>query len=270
MFRSTNELDRIFPLLARYGLLIGDSANVLRFLGRIAPDAALPQRVSGDIRGDRRRRHEGIRVKHWSGANSIKLYNKAGNVLRVETTINATRDFKVYRQANDEADRPSTWLPMRKGVADMHRRSRICQKGNERYLDAVAACGTSATLLQTVADISKRTHVNGRSVRALNPWADNDHSLFQFLAQGQWTLNGFRSRDLAKWLNPIAQDLPTGERRKLSSRASNLLRILKAHGLIRKIPKSHRYQLTQKAIQITTTVVLAANVQTQRLAEIAA
>jgi hypothetical protein len=45
---------------------------------------------------------------------------------------------------------------------------------------------------------------------------------------------------------------------------------LKAHGLIRKIPKSHRYQLTQKAIQITTTVVLAANVQTQRLAEIAA
>lgn len=270
MFRSTNELDRLFPLLARYGLLIGDSANVLRFLGRIAPDAPLPKHVSGDIRGDRRRRYEGIRIKHWSGANSIKTYNKAGNVLRVETTINATRDFKVYRQANDEADRPSTWLPMRKGVADMHRRSQISQRGNERYLDALAACGTSETLLEMVADLSKRTRLNGRSVRPLHPWAPQDHSLFQFLAQGQWTLNGFRNRDLAQWLNPHAGNLPPDQRRKLASRASYLLRILRAHGLIRKIPKSHRYQLTKRATQITTTVLLAANVKTQQLAEIAA
>jgi hypothetical protein len=270
MFRNTGELDKLFPLFARYGMLIGDSANVLRFLGKIAPEASLPMRISGDIRGDRRKRHEGIRVKHWSGANSIKIYNKAGNVLRTETTINATRPFKVFRQANDEAHRPQTWLPMRKGFADMHRRSRICQSGNERFLDALAACGTSETLLQTVKSISKRTTLNGRSVRAINPWGDQDYSLFQFLANGNNILNGFRNRDLVKALNPNADHLTQQERRNLSSRASSLLRILRAHGLIRKVPKTHRYQITKKATQITTTVLLAANVQTKRLTEIAA
>jgi hypothetical protein len=270
MFRNTGELDKLFPLFARYGMLIGDSANVLRFLGTIAPEASLPMRISGDIRGDRRKRHEGIRVKHWSGANSIKIYNKAGNVLRTETTINATRPFKVFRQANDEAHRAPTWLPMRKGFADMHRRSRICQSGNERFLDALAACGTSETLLQTVKTISMRTTLNGRSVRALNPWSGRDYSLFQFLANGNHILNGFRNRDLVKALNPNADHLTQQERRNLSSRASSLLRILRAHGLIRKVPKTHRYQITKKATQITTTVLLAANVQTKRLTEIAA
>lgn len=269
MFRNTTELDRLFPLLARYGLLIGDSANVLRFLGKIAPDAALPQRISGDIRGDRIKRHEGIRVKHWAGANSIKIYNKAGNVLRTETTINATRPFKVYRQANDASQRPPAWLPMRKGVADMQRRSCICQKGNERYLEALAACGTDDTLRETVITISKRTKLNARSVRALHPWGEQDYPVFQFLAQGQWTINGFRNRDLTAWLNSGPNNLSPDELRRRSSRTSQLLRILRAHGLIQKVSKSHRYQLTGKGTQITTTVLLAANVQTQQLTKIA-
>lgn len=270
MFRKTAELDRLFPLFARYGLLIGDSANVLRFLGRIAPDAPLPPSISGDIRGDRRRRYEGIRVKHSNGSNSIKIYNKAGNVLRTETTINDTRAFKVYRQANDEPERSPAWLPMRKGVADMYRRSQISHKANGRYLDALAACGTDATVLETVETIAKRTKFNKRSVRALNPWGQQDYPLFQFLAQGQWALNGLRNRDLAQWLNPNCEKLSTAERKKVSSRTSYLLRILRAHGLIRKVSKSHRYQVTEKGKKIATTVLLAASVQTQQLTEIAA
>ena len=127
MFRNTAEVDRLFPMFAQYGLQISDSANVLRFLGKIDMDAQLPNRISGDIRGDRRRRYEGIRVKHWVGNNSVKAYNKAGNLLRIETTINATRSFKVYRKPNDDPERDLAWLPMRKGVADMHRRAEISQ-----------------------------------------------------------------------------------------------------------------------------------------------
>ncbi len=270
MFRNTAELDRLFPVFARYGMLIGDSANVLRFLGRIAPDAPLPPSVAGDVRGDRLRRHEGIRVKHTNGSNSIKIYNKAGNVLRTETTINDTRAYRVFRRANDDPESPLKWQFMRKGVADMHRRSQISQNANERYLDALAACGTDVTVLETVKNITRRTRRNGRSVRALNPWGERDHRLFQFLAQGQWTFNGFRNRDLALWFNPKAASLPPEQRKKLSSRASYLIRILRAHGLIRKIPKSNRYLLTKKAPQITATVLLAASAQAKQLTEIAA
>jgi len=56
------------------------------------------------------------------GRNSIKMYDKQGSVLRVETTINNTRDMKVYRRKQGAApDAKKQWLPMRKGVADLAR-----------------------------------------------------------------------------------------------------------------------------------------------------
>jgi len=70
---------------------------------------------------------------------SVKMYDKAGSVLRVETTIARTTDFKVLRPLRD--DRPEeqlAWKPLRKGVADLHRRAAVSQRSNERYLEALA------------------------------------------------------------------------------------------------------------------------------------
>jgi hypothetical protein len=270
MFRNRTELDRLFPVLARYGLLISDSANILRFLGKIDGDAALPARVAGDVGGDRRRRHEGVRVKHWSGHNSVKVYNKAGNVLRVETGINDPRSFRVFRKANDDPGRKDSWLPMRKGVADLHRRAQISQKSNERYLDALSACETSATLLEELETVCRRTQNEGRSVRALNPWSQLDLKLLRFLAQGQWALNGFRNRDLALWLEPNATRLDPQQRRRLTARVSRLLRLLRSHRLIRKVARTHRYVLTSRGQRIASSVVAASAAPTKELMKIAA
>lgn len=269
MFRNTSELDRLFPVLARHGLLISDSANILRFLGKIDADAALPPRITGDIRGDRRRRYEGVRVKDWAGRNSVKIYNKAGNVLRVETGINDTRSFKVFRKPNDDSNRKNAWLPMRKGVADMHRRSGISQKSNERYLEALTACEANATLLEQLNIICQRTRKKGRSIRALNPWSHHDFNLFQFLAKGHWHIDGFRNHDLASCINPEAPSLNKHARARLTARTSRCLRLLRAHGLIRKVPRSLRYLLTAKGRNIATLVVAASAADTQRLMEIA-
>ena len=61
----------------------------MRFLGCKVPTQA--GRVRGDFKGeiisDMKHRPEGIRVKHSLGGNSIKLYDKQGSVLRVETTL---------------------------------------------------------------------------------------------------------------------------------------------------------------------------------------
>lgn len=270
LFRNTAELDRLFPMLACHGLMISDSASVMRYLGRIDSQAALPPRVSGDVRGDRRRRYEGVCVKHRVGRNSVKMYNKAGNVLRIETTINAPREFKVFRQANDDPQRKAAWLPMRKGVADLQRRARISQQSNERYLGALATCQTDATLFETVKDICHRTRRKGRSVRALNPYNANDFHLLRFLAQGQWAVNGLRNRDLAKWIDPRADDLEPDQRRRLSSRVTRLLSILRGHRLIRKVPKTHRYVLTPKGQHVATLILSASTLQGKQLTEMAA
>ena len=270
MFRNTRTLDRLFPMLARHSLIVSDSASVMRYLGKIAPGAALPAKVAGDVRGDRRRRHEGICVKHRAGRNSVKMYNKAGNVLRTETTINHARAFKTFRQPNDDARRRPQWLPMRKGVADLERRSRLSQASNERYLEMLAACPSDATFIEIVGQVCRPIQYRGRRVRALNPSAELDMQLLRFLTQGQWAVAGLRNRDLAAWLDPRAKQLPSAERRKLSARVSRLLLILRAHGLIRKIQKTHRYQVTTKGYRLAALMISTSNVQAEELMQKAA
>ena len=270
MFHDTAHLDRLFPMLARHALVVSDSDSVMRYLGRIAPDATVPGNFSGEVRSDRRRRHEGVCVKHRVGRNSIKMYNKAGNVLRVETTLNAPRDFKVFRHPNDDPRRPQGWVRMRKGVADLERRAQVSQASNERYLDTLAACPSDATFIEVVGEVCRPVRRKGRRVRALHPGEEGDMHLLRFLTQGQWAINGLRNRDLAAWLDPRAKDLPADQRKKLTARTSRLLTTLRAHGLIRKVPKTHRYTVTAKGSRVASLMAAICNIQATELMEKAA
>ena len=73
----------------------------------------------------------------------------------------------------------------------------------------------------------------------------NDLALLATVARGEFATAGFRNRDLRGWLYPAHSDSPPAHHRRLSARVSRQLRLLRAHALIRKIPRSHRYQLTQ-------------------------
>lgn len=269
-FRNTEQLDRLFPMLAKHGLTVSDSASVMRYLGHIDADAALPKRIAGDLRGDRKRRHEGICVKHRKGRNSVKLYNKAGNVLRTETTINDTRAFKVFRQPDDDTSRSSRWLRMRKGVADLERRAQLSQSSNERYLEALASCPTDLTFIEVVGEVCQQVRYKNRPVRPLNPSAAQDIQLLRFLNQGQWAIEGFRNGDLAHWLESDIEQLEANDRRRLTARVSRQLRILKAHGLIHKVNKTHRYFVTPKGQRVGALVAATLTTQAKALMEAAA
>jgi hypothetical protein len=263
VFRSAGELDTLFPQLARYGLVSAQSPAVMRFLGR-SGKGPRPNEVVSDLRT----RYEGVRLKHWINRNSIKMYNKAGNVLRVETTINQTRDFKVYRHPDDDQSRPASWQKMRKGVSDLHRRAKVSQSANERYLDHIAAANVARSLKETVGDICCRKRKDGKPYRAMNPWDSEDFQTLQYLARGEVQLNGFRNSHLRDALYRNPQN-PT-VRRRLSGKVSRRLRLLRAHGLIRKVPRTNRYQLTPKGRRVATAVLAASAVDTQQLMEMAA
>ena len=85
--------------------------------------------------------NDGMRIKHWAGTNSVKVYNEQ-NVLRVETTVNDPSKFKVFRnkqgQSSDEA---KLFLPLRKGVMDIPMRAKISQHVNNRFSDG--PCNTA-------------------------------------------------------------------------------------------------------------------------------
>ena len=250
MFSGPSALKRIYPLLARGAISVFGSADVMRFLGK-----KLCGHFKGEVVSSYRRRPEGLRVKHAVRSNSVKMYDKQGSILRVETTINDPRDLKVYRAAEGDPGGDRSWRPMRKGVVDLRRRAELSQAANERYYEALAELDTDIGLGELIGPICRPRKFRGHRVRALCLWSPEDLSLFRAVSRGEHIVNGFRNRDLVALLYGTPHD--SGQRKRLASRIGHRLRLLRAHGIIRKLPRTHRYRMTRKGRQIITAIIQA-------------
>ena len=266
MFKSKDALDALYPSLLGHAMRVSDSPSVMRYLGRCDARGILP----GEVISDYRKRYEGIRVKHSVNYNSVKMYNKSGNLLRIETTINNTRDFKVFRQPNDDEGKPASWQKMRKGVSDLHRRCKVSQQCNERYTDALATAKVQEKLKEIVAGTCNKIAKNGRKYRGLNPWQQEDYRMLMFLAKGENAINGFRNHDLCKWLYSESQEALPDQRKKYSGRTTRRIKLLRVHGLIRKVPRANRYVLTEKGQKFSCALMTASSLDIKELTEMAA
>ncbi len=266
MFKSTGALDKLYPSLIHHAISVCDSPSVMKFLGRRSLRGALPTEVITDYR----RRYEGIRVKHSVNHNSVKMYNKNGSILRIETTINNSRDFKVFRHPDDNVNRPASWQKMRKGVSDLHRRCQVSDNCNERYADALASAQIEEKLKEVLSPACNRIKRKGKTYRGLNPWREQDYELLAFLARGENAIAGFRNKDIRKWLYPESGRVQKEQRKRYSGRITRRLKLLRAHGLIKKVAKENRYTLTAKGRKFTCALMTASAVDIKRLTKIAA
>jgi hypothetical protein len=155
---------------------------------------------------------------------------------------------------------------MRRGVADLHRRAEISQKANERLLDALAQVDDSQSVEELTAGIQKHTCWSGRRVRGLRPWAE-DKELLAAVNHGEFLINGFRNRDLQALLYTAPAN-SQAERRRRSAAISRKLRLLRAHGLIQKVPRTHRYHVSGGGRVILLAVLTAARTSVSQLNQI--
>lgn len=277
MFRSPETLAELYPRLIRHGISALGSPDVMRFLGhRLPAHGGVNGHFQGEVVSDLRTRPEGIRLKHRVGANSIKMYDKQGTVLRVETTLNDAHALKVYRTAEKQASRThrrkkpvKKWLPLRKGVADLARRAKLCQAANARYLETLAKVEDTTPLGKLTEKLCQPTTLQGKRVRALNPLGEEDGKLLAIVCRGEFAVQGFRNRDLQPLLFGDAQTTPA-EARKQSAAIYRRLRLLRAHGLIQKIHKTHRYQLTDLGRTTLIAIQHAQQANTAQLLALAA
>ena len=273
-FRGDVELRRLFPLLIEHGMTCLTSADVMRFLGRKLTKAGeIRKDFAGEVSSDIKQRVEGVRIKHRVDQNSVKMYDKAhrevGSVLRVEATVNNQKVFRVYRASEGEPNGKKRWRPMRRGLADQHRRGEVGQQINNRYLDALASVDDSARLREVLEPIEKRQHWKGRSVRALHPFSHEDGELLKIIGRGECVIVGIRNCDLRGLpAEPPTNDL--AEQRRRSALASRQLRLLRAHGIIRKIKGRHLYQITAKGRGIVSLFLLAREASANQLIKKAA
>jgi hypothetical protein len=253
-FHSAKELEPLFDRWLRQAFLSYDTVDVLRFFGR----SKHSQRVSFSKRGcldsatNVHACFEGKRIKHWLQQNSLKMYTHH-NVLRTETTINNPKVIIVERRSETDPQWRPLPRPIRSGVVDMPHRAVVGQQVNERYLEALASLAQTRTIKELAEPLTRRVPEprsqageSRRHLRGLNPLAEQDAELLALLSKPEWMINGLKNRDLVAALyktKPADGD----ERRRRSSRVTRLLRLLRAHGLVAKIPHTHRYQVSADA-----------------------
>jgi hypothetical protein len=249
LFHDVESLKAIYPRMLQHAIQHFSCHDVLRFLGR-----RINGRFEGEIRTHQGSRIEGIRIKHWVEENSIKMYDKAGRVLRIETTINNTTRFKVRRCVTRRGRKVMDWVQLRRGVVDIRRRCELSLSANRRYLDALAVVGDCTPSHRVLDPVSQPVHVNGSRLRALRPISPEDSRLFQEILSTQHLLQGIRNADLRHALFGGDQSDPD-KRRRQSARITRCLRLLASHALIFRVPNTHYYRITKKGHLVMNTAL---------------
>jgi len=303
LFHNQEDLARVYRAFVLHGLCSFQSPDIMRFLGHPVPvtTGRVHGRFQGDVRTDVLTRHEGVCLKHRAGFNGQKAYDKFWNLLRIENTMNRPEAFTVYRKepppapaiqlppsprartatppqslpANPrarvtgrvpESKAQRAWQPLRRSVTDLPRRAQVSRAANKRYLDALACTFVGTPLGQAAAPLCRPITLDAHRYRALNPFNPSDATLLRALSRGEWTIAGLRNRDLQRLLYASEpRDKKVARRR--SAAVGRKLRLLRAHGLLRKVPHTHRYLITESGRALLTALVAAQQASTEKLTQ---
>jgi hypothetical protein len=249
LFKDRAALKDLYPQLLRHATVCFSAEDVLTFLGR-----KLNGNFQGEVMNSFKKRWPGARVKHRMKGNWIKMYDKHGCVLRIETVINHPYEFCVRREGKRQGVWGMGWYPMAKRVTNLYRYAEVCLSANRAYLDALAVVDDPAQAYRFLNDICEPVTRNGRRRRGLNPLRKDDVALFAAALRGEHFIHGFRNRDLAAHLN-IRHSRDPRERKRQSARITRLIQLLHAHHLIAKIPRTRRYRLTLRGATLMSTAV---------------
>jgi hypothetical protein len=249
IFRSREALAALFPRLLRHATLHFSARDVLTFLGR-----RLHGRFDGEVlthcKDDRL---PGARIKHRMKQNWLKMYDKFGQVLRVETVINNPREFKVRRRRIRDGRRQTLWSPMNKGVSNLYHYREVSQAANRRYLNALAVVDQPAAAYQQVEQLATPQQVGDRRHAGFNPARRQDVRLFEAILDGDHLVRGFRNADLRRLLHRPTPD-PVLRRRQASA-ISRQLKRLHVRGLIKKIPRTYRWHVAKRGQKLLSAII---------------
>lgn len=249
IFRRQQDLAAIYEHLVRTAVHTVKAEDVATFLGR-----KLHSSYRDEVGNDLGRRVRGARIKHKMGPVSLKMYDKRGIVLRIETTCNDVSFFRHYRTViHRNGEHSAAVAPMRKALYNLAvELPRIMGACNRRYLQFVSSLEEPTADTKALDKLTASVKRDGRTYRGFNFFLAEDRSLFEVLLRGEFNLGGLRNRDLR-------QRLP-----KLSpSQISHRIKRLRVHGVLKKVARSYNYHLTAfgrrvlaTALRLQQTVVL--------------
>jgi hypothetical protein len=230
VWRRQADLQPVYEVLVRTAIHAVKAEQVATFLGRsLRPDFA------GEVGNDFHTRIEGTRIRHHMGPVALKMYDKMGRILRVETTANDVGFFKHHRQV-EQRDGKTIWknAPVRKTIYSLPVLTELMGAANQRYIDFLSSLEDPSAGFKHLDKLGETTHEKERSYRGFNLFDREDLKLFEIIARGEFLISGFQNRNL--------RDFMPGYN---SGKVSRLIRCLRAHGLLKKVRNTYKYYLTK-------------------------
>ena len=235
IFKRREDLQPVYEALIRTAMHTVKPEQVAMFLGK-----KLDGRLAAELGSDFRRRAQGTCLKHYLGWAAIKMYDKYGIVLRIETTINDVTELKHYRTVEHRNGTTETkYAPMQKTIYSLPALRELLGAANQRYLDFLSTLDDSSDGQRKLTEISTTRQTDGRSFRGFNLFEQGDLNAILALLRGEACITGITNRMLRKVL--------TG---KTSAQISYLIKRCRVFGLLHKCAKSHKYYLTKLGRQV--------------------
>ena len=230
VFRSAATLRPLYEQLTREAVLRVKAEQIATFLGR-----KITPQLAQEIGSQYATRIEGTCIKHQFGKASIKMYDKFGCVLRIETTTNDVSFFKHHRKVEHRDSLPTRGLaPVKKTIYSLIDLREIMLGCNRRYLAHLSALDDFSAGVRALGRVTKPRTVGDRAVKGINFFEPGDSALLHALQDPKVNIAGIRRGDLLADL-----DLFT------PSRLSRQLRRLLDLGVIKRIKGTYRYYLTK-------------------------
>ena len=159
---------------------------------------------------------------------TIKQYHKEGVALRTETTINDPGDFTIN-----------------KGLTNLPAMRKVGFQANRRLLHVEHISHDPAAGAEAFTAVTRPTTTSGQRAAALRFGDPRAQALLAVLLIFRLHPHGFTNADLR---NHLTRMLGTDPRSWPAGRATYDLRRLRLHGLIERIPHTHRYRVTEAGL----------------------
>lgn len=230
VFERQNDLAPLYDNLVRTAVHAVKAAHVATFLGR-----KLTDRTPDEVGNNFETRIEGTRIRHHMGWASIKMYDKFGLILRIETVCNDVSFFHHYRRVErKDGTSEMKFAPMKKSIYSLPPLREAMGAANRRYLEYLSAIDDPSSGIKNLERITSPVRNGERSLKGFNFFAPADRRVFEVISEGQFNISGFRNKHLRQRL---ADRTP--------AQISRLLNRLRFHGLIKKVHRQSKYYLTR-------------------------
>jgi hypothetical protein len=230
VFRSQATLQPLYEQLSRQAVLSVRAEQIATFLGhKITPQLA--QEIGSRFAT----RIEGTCIKHRFGKSSVKMYDKVGVVLRLETTSNDVSSFKHHRKV-EHRHGPATraLAPVKKTIYSLNDLRDILLGCNRRYLAYLSALDDVSAGVRALDRLTRPRAVNGKTIKSVNFFNPVEQALLRALQRPAFNIAGIRRADLMPLLTKLS---PAGVSRQLQR--------LRHLGLIKRVARTYRYYLTR-------------------------